>query len=337
MADVEIDMSHVYNTLRKLALMRHIRDSHRRKCNRIDDKLYPVDPRKAGFYTENKTEDELEDESEVRVEYREVLLREMMHNEYLVKRITMSYRVLDDRLCDYISKCSPSQCYALCKQMQQKLPRKLRDMVYENILEPQARTVSPQDFHGPKEYPAGLVELDARGISHIYNIEAVGPATLLELAETYYRMSTLFSAGLGLPWTHHHLRELFRGNMWGPNLNLNPPNHIKCMVFHCYLMSPDDRSNTKGNSNVIFAEAKESLLKLDKGVKIDIFMVCYAWSTEGDLRAFLNSLSHSIPVLDRLLESGHRIIFQQGTSRGPEMKRDELTMECLEQMLRGLK
>lgn len=116
--------------------------------------------------------------------------------------------------------------------------------------------------------------------------------------------------------------------MWG--LDLNSRNLINHMVFHCYITSPDGLSTIKGNLNVHFDETIESQLKMDKGTKIDIFMVYYGWTTEGDLRAFLYSLSDSIPVLDRLLEAGHRIIFQNETSRGPEMKREELTIECLE-------
>lgn len=92
--------------------------------------------------------------------------------------------MLDDCLNGYMRKRSLPQCYALCEQLQQKLPGELRGMVCEYILESRTRTVSPQDFYGPAEYPEGLAELDALGISHIYNNEAVGPATLRELTET---------------------------------------------------------------------------------------------------------------------------------------------------------
>lgn len=110
----------------------------------------------------------------------------------------------------YLRSRLASQRLALCNQIQQKLPRELRDIIYGYILEPRIQHVGPSMFTSPKKKkkPRGtrpffelLDEQDCmereqrvHHLDHLSDIKFTNTATRRELAMVYYRI-TSFSFG----------------------------------------------------------------------------------------------------------------------------------------------
>jgi hypothetical protein len=110
--------------MRKLALTRHVAGQCLKRPLRLyhlAERLWPKVELGFGYpvdeYAMSEEEIQLQDASEHASDIREKLLE--------------SAKTLDHEIDDYITTYSAPECQELCVLMQQKLPRELRDSVYE--------------------------------------------------------------------------------------------------------------------------------------------------------------------------------------------------------------
>jgi transcription termination factor NusB len=110
--------------MRKLALTRHVAGQCLKSSLRLyhlAERLRPKDELGFGYpvgeYTMSDEEIQLQDASEHASDLRDKLLE--------------SAQTLDHEIDDYITTTSAPECQELCERMQRKLPRELRDSVYE--------------------------------------------------------------------------------------------------------------------------------------------------------------------------------------------------------------
>lgn len=110
----------------------------------------------------------------------------------------------------YIDKVKVAGCRDICNEMQRKLPRDLRDMVYQHILgisyTHECDVEAVYNSRGPnrtRPYPSDC------GISqhpHVCNSKFIGKDTRIELAKTWYQLSIFnlsFGADINQLMTHN--------------------------------------------------------------------------------------------------------------------------------------
>jgi hypothetical protein len=113
------------------------------------------------------------------------------------------YEVYNAHLVSYLEDHLAPQCLAICEMMQEKLPREIRDQIYEYTIGiRRSRMDKRRDYEGVlgKQKPwsksdpciGWIRDLEKVGVLHICNIDFVGIDTLREIAETYYRTVTIF-------------------------------------------------------------------------------------------------------------------------------------------------
>jgi hypothetical protein len=91
--------------------------------------------------------------------------------------LSSRYERLEDEAQKYVEDYAQSSCFDLCSEMQARLPRELRDLVYESLLG-ETRSI---DTHMMNKHPGIL-----SSHRHLRNVGYVGKKTLAELAETWY-------------------------------------------------------------------------------------------------------------------------------------------------------
>jgi hypothetical protein len=107
-----------------------------------------------------------------------------------------------------------SSCQEICEGMQKKLPRELRDKIYECIIgtdiTQQVRARSPPSLQGARD-------------SHACDVKYTGSTFKTELVETWYRL-VCFQVH-----SRDDIERFIRRDMWG--LGLHPRQHIQKVTF----------------------------------------------------------------------------------------------------------
>jgi hypothetical protein len=116
------------------------------------------------------------------------------------EQIDAKMNSLITQLYIYLANRLSTSCCGLCEKMQERLPRELRDLVYEYILEDRVLKVDPKVMTELKQYE-NEIELrhkrrfyfpghQSPKIYHVADTRFTGTATAQELSYSYYRNMT---------------------------------------------------------------------------------------------------------------------------------------------------
>jgi hypothetical protein len=129
--------------------------------------------------------------------------------------------LLEKQVPDQIECYAQAICKSLCQMVTTKLPRELRDLVYEHSITPDIVYVGPQYL--TNEGQPCENDRDA----HHWDARYVGDAMAVELAQTWYRLSLFYF------WQkakHGEIIERFmKSDRW--NFGINPYEHISRVRF----------------------------------------------------------------------------------------------------------
>jgi hypothetical protein len=128
---------------------------------------------------------------------------------------------MEKQVQDRIECFAQATCKVLCRMVITKLPRELRDLVYEHLVTPDIVYVGPQYL--TNEGRPCENDRDA----HHWDIRYVGDAMAVELAQTWYRSSLFYFWQKG---KHSQIIERFMNNdRW--NYGIKPHEHISRVRF----------------------------------------------------------------------------------------------------------
>lgn len=201
-----------------------------------------------------------------------------------------------------IEEYSKSECLTLCLMMQEKLPRELRDMVYEALLGEPQNYYLDDDAHGLGfSDPANIVAHNP----HIGDKRFVGEETLTELAEMWYRHSVFKIFG------DNTVASLFSTQIWELP-DLDPTRLIRQVYMRLH---PRYRSGEKTDANLEVGEELllpsdfEQLARLHQPATFTIGIYFGHWyyhgETEEGMKISVETMSERVfPVLRQLITSG---------------------------------
>jgi hypothetical protein len=218
--------------------------------------------------------------------------------------------------------------HALCENLQERLPRELRDIVYEHLLPPCDILIEATDFlplDDPESSRPRLISFP-----HLLEHDYLDAITRKEYAEAWYRFCTFQFAstdlvgrfihedpwGMGLPV--HQLARNFEIDIW----------HTDCMHESIY----------KRRSNIDQPQLLDCLLTVRSGARmvfpIDTMVRIAIWSgCEERKREFIELLSRFFVSARRLLAAGHHVVVEVDWSLVVNLTFDDLTQAAWRQKL----
>jgi hypothetical protein len=269
-------------------------------------------------------------------------------------RLVQRRAVIDLRLQKHLKAHLAPQCLDLCQQMQEKLPRELRNYVHEYTLEDRTSYIDSQFMKTFQITQSSLDQNDARpaslipgsqfrAIEHVADVDYVGTVTLSELAYTYYRVMKFVFNG------HHTRRALpFNAFLFGAvdpwNVGSTPSKLVRKLELCIYDGDLDCRPHR------ILAEL--ALLQKMQN-KMDLSL--QVWHRPGNSNSVHRDVGELtcriFPTVNTLRRSGHDVsititwdhpVFRYlnhhrcGKQHHVTLKSDELTIEALVQLLESV-
>lgn len=218
--------------------------------------------------------------------------------------------------------------------MQEKLPRELRDMIYEALLgEPQNYYVDDDGGSSENLWPANIVVYNP----HIGDKTFVGEETLTELAEMWYRHSVFKLFGDAT------VASLFRNQSWElPDLE---PTRLIRHVYMC--LNPRDRWDkikdeaVEVGKELLLPSDFEQLAKLQQLATFTIGIYFGHWYYYGETREGMkisvDSISRRVfPVLKQLITSGVGVAVKIYKAEPVKVGLEHLDSEGWSKLLRGV-
>jgi len=205
---------------------------------------------------------------------------------------------LQREVAQYIEACAASSCRELCNTMQEKLPRELRDMVYQELLQDSLHCVATADYDPTFRSKGATEPSTMQRYPHLSNPECVGKETLIEMAETWYRLCD-FRLGF-----RSDAARLLGNDLW--SLGLDSRHYIRQITLH--ILPFDCPPYT---TSVRMADNVDLLRKLRKLSSVKIMLSIHHWdySTLGarDVELFVHQIAYIFPILRSMLDTGCRI------------------------------
>ena len=232
-----------------------------------------------------------------------------------------------------IEEYSKSECLTLCLMMQEKLPRELRDMVYEALLgEPQTYYFD-DDAHGLGfSDPANIVAHNP----HIGDKLFLGEETITELAEMWYRHSVFNFLGDAT------VALLFGNQTWALP-ELDPARLIR----HVYMtLAPRDRQNNiryqavEARDELLLPSDLEQLAKLQQPATFTIGIYLGHWiyhgETREDTKTSIDTMFRRVfPMLKQLIASGVGVALEIYKTEPVKVELKHLDSESWLKLVRG--
>jgi hypothetical protein len=213
---------------------------------------------------------------------------------------------------------------SLCKMFQSKLPRELRDMVYDLLLPHETYIIERPDLN-----VGWLRSLRRASCDHLFRQGFAPPDTGKEIGEMFYELSTFivigFPLGRGRNPKHPSVTLYFvRNDRWG--LDIDVCQHIR--HIHVRLDYPDHIDD-----NVIQLRANlRRLLPLRPTAHIILelqsihFTGC--WLDKCNMDEFLETFSMVFPVLEELVRGEKRVTVNFEDIHEFDVEVEELDVEC---------
>ena len=196
------------------------------------------------------------------------------------RRHAMQSAILRNKARNHVDEWAESTCLSLCEEMQSRLPRELRNLVYASIL---------QDYDSPRFRP--LEDL-LESYPHLRNPKYMGQETLHELAGEWYQGS-----GFTFWSSNDDADDLFRpGRETWRLLDFEPAQHIRHVTLHTL-------SQERGDSGL--PKNFELLARLQKLATLTLVM---GYDEDGQLE-------YGLPedfacVLRSLMDAGTRVVVE---------------------------
>jgi hypothetical protein len=242
----------------------------------------------------------------------QLLQQEKTLESQLIAGKKFSEHLLKDHFAMYLG----SPCLALCKQIQRKLPRELRDIIYEYLLNTgteyfyAGRISKMFDDEGQPnsdyiEHENGIVP-GPRILSfgHLADTNYVGRMMRNELAEAYYR-GTIFSfQGFVYSMPHQCLEDILFRTMdpWYIGAELSGlVENVEILAKDDILMDPDHPQDLNAFTH---------LLRFEAAIRINVKVNVY-WSREHTTDANLAvATSKLFPLVNELQAKGHIVTIE---------------------------
>ena len=221
-----------------------------------------------------------------------------------------------------------STCLPLCQTMQQKLPRELRDMVYEHLLYTprmpgmnrvwQGRT--PRECNGCSYHENFSSNCRKHGLLHLRSVEYLGTQTVEELAEMWYRSSEF---ELSYDYT---LDTLLREDPW--HIVYSPVALINKVYVRLTKLDILEQNNISKKWKVPTEPSLKlrniflPLFNVKPGASIAVRIVVFEkdWHKAiQDPKDLIDTLAPAFAMCQKLVDSGFRVTMLQRWGKDDEM------------------
>jgi hypothetical protein len=212
----------------------------------------------------------------------------------------------------------------LCTMFQSKLPRELRDMVYDLLLPHETYTIERPDLN-----VGWLRSLRRASCDHLLRQGFAPPDIRKEIGEMFYELSTFIVLGFPLGRGRNPKRpsvtlDFVRDDRWG--LDIDVCQHIR--HIHVRLDYPDHV-----DENVIQLRANlRRLLPLKPTAHIILELKSRGfprgWLNKCNVDGFVETFSMVFLVLEELVRGGKRVTVKVEDIREFEVEVEELDVEC---------
>ena len=203
----------------------------------------------------------------------------------------------------HIEHYAQQECRALCTAMQSKLPRELRDMIYDHILSPardEPLVINDDDFDTIDGPHRGIVAAFAKqyGHAHMCSEGFVDLDTMSEFARRWY-----YHTKLWLFLTPTEVAEFFETDIWGLGLEGDRLlRHVE--VELCEQFDEDDAT-----------PLRQCLFKLAPGASIVFHLRVdyiygpgeYTYDEEFTMCLLSERVSALFPLMLQLIEAGYEL------------------------------
>ena len=248
--------------------------------------------------------------------------------------LSREYHLRREEVKVSIEEYSKSECLTLCFMMQDKMPRELRDMVYEALLsEPQNYYVDGDGRSLEDLFPANVVLHNP----HIGDKSFVDEKTLTELAEMWYRHSVFKLFG------DSTLARLFRNESWElPDLDPAP------LIRHVYMaLNPRDHWDNdtdealEAGKELYLPSDFERLAKLQQPATFTIGIYFEDWYYHGETRegmkTSVDTMSRRVfPLLKHLIAFGVGVTVKIYRAEPVKVGLEHLDSEGWSKLVRGV-
>jgi hypothetical protein len=253
---------------------------------------------------------------------------------------------IEDSIQQHLRLYLSSSCLALCEQMQQKLTRELRDIVYDYALESEVRyidsylirrvfkdnppitkQVGDQDciFHRPRIFDLG----------HLADVSYVGGAMHKELTDSCYR-GTIFSFDADVKKVVGNLEAaLFQTmNLWRTGVELS--SSVRKVE-----LATTDRTLLQASHCI---SALLGLSRLEESVRVTIRVEGYRYHKTSDTPYLTTATSTLFPMFNNLKVKGYTVsveivkigrLRRRGEKPLVRLVGDSFTTDILEHLLRN--
>jgi hypothetical protein len=220
--------------------------------------------------------------------------------------LTALKRLLHDELYTYIHGVCGPPCLQICRGMQEKLPRELRDIVYAFLLDDPIECINDNIF-----MPIGKTWFSGpprvHSANHLLNKQFADPTTLHELLRVWY-ISRDFHFDVDVS----ALAKLIGRDVWGHDLPVYDLVKKVSIIWQDEqsFFEDEDESDDELVKELTEERAKglECLFLLKPGAHINIGFRDGRWPVDKkNVQRIVTIRSGIFPLLGRLLDAGYHV------------------------------
>ncbi|KAF1850370.1 uncharacterized protein K460DRAFT_400437 [Cucurbitaria berberidis CBS 394.84] len=309
----ELDHAYVYNALRKIELMKHVRKQ-------------PLPRRELPRREEGLTSTMCSSQDKAR---KPSYWDHLSYKHTLFSRIEEAEAKLSDEIDVHIKPYAALRCYAICDDMQCKLPREIREMIYDSLIVDRLVSIDEEDFKPIKELEATRPLLS--NCKYLLDPAFADPATKYEVLEFWYKSCTFHFESEGF------VNKLVEQDFW--DLQLPVYDLVKKIAVQVWY--PEVLRKTEAryyNNRAIALKELECLFALKPRTHITLILPTEKsraiWDyTDEDIQLLVSFYSEVFPLAERLIDSGYRLSVEVDPALSFDVTKAELSDEFWVQMI----